>query len=233
MKTRQLAIGLSALALAVTGCAAGEGSNASAPAAATASAAAGQQAAGMSKAPGQTATPGHSHTMASGETMAGHSHPTAPGQTKAGGSRTQAGSEPSKASKMVCTGRVPDTVRTVLNLSAPAPTSTSWQDQLYTCTYTLPMGKMVLSVKESASKPAARAYFDALRAKLGSTEPLLAVGEQAYATKTGTAVVLKDSMTLRVDTTDLPAVFGPLQQRRTDLAYEMATVVMGCWVDHQ
>ncbi|MEO6501497.1 MAG: hypothetical protein ABIQ09_06250 [Jatrophihabitantaceae bacterium] len=226
MKTRQLAIGLSVLAVALSGCAAGEGSGAPAPAGAT-SAAAGQQAAGMSKASGD------SHTMASGETMAGHSHPTSPGQTTAGGSVTQAGSEPSKAAKMVCAGDVPEQVQTVLKLSAPAPTSTSWQDQLYTCTYTLPMGKMVLSVKESASKPAARAYFEALRAGLGSTEPLLAVGERAYATKTGTAVVLKDDMTLRVDTTDLPAVFGPQQQQRTDLAYEMATVVMGCWVNHR
>ena len=157
--------------------------------------------------------------------MAGHSHPATPGQTIAG-------SEPSAAAKMVCAGDVAAQVMTVLNLDAPAPTSTSWQDQLYTCTYTLPMGKMVLSVKESASKPAARDYFQALRARLGGTEPLLGVGEQAYATKTGTAVVLKDDMTLRVDTTGLPAVFGPQQQRRTDLAYEMATVVMGCWVNH-
>ena len=221
MKTRQLALGLSAFALAATGCATGKDSGTPAPAGAASSMAAGQPAAGMSKAPGHS-----HHTMASGQTMAGHSHPPTPGQTTAG-------SEPSAAAKMVCAGDVPAQVKTVLNLSAPAPTSTSWQDQLYTCTYTLPMGKMVLSVKESASKPAARDYFQALRAKLGDTEPLLAVGEQAYATKTGTAVVLKDNMTLRVDTTGLPAVFGPLQQRRTDLAYEMATIVMGCWIDHQ
>ncbi|HEX8081527.1 MAG TPA: hypothetical protein VF557_15050 [Jatrophihabitans sp.] len=226
MKTRQLALGLSALALAATGCSTGKDSGTPAPAGAASSVAAGQQAAGMSKAPGQPAATGHSHTMAAGETMAGHSHPAKSAQPTAG-------SEPSAAAKMVCSGRVPDTVRTVLKLSAPAPTSTSWQDQLYTCTYTLPMGKMVLSVKESASKPAARDYFQALRAKLGDTGPLLGVGEQAYATKTGTAVVLKDNMTLRVDTTALPPVFGPQQQRRTDLAYQMATIVMGCWVDHQ
>jgi hypothetical protein len=233
MKTRQLAIGLSALALVATGCAAGEDSGAPALAGA-ASSMAGHQEAGMSMAPGQTApsqsaAPGHHHTMASGETMAGHSHPATPGQTQA----AAAGSEPSKAAKMVCAGEVRDQVRTVLKLSAPAPTSTSWQNQLYTCTYTLPMGTMVLSVQESASKPAARAYFEALRGKLGSTKPLLAVGEQAYATDTGYAVVLKDAMTLRVDTTRLPAVFGSQQQRRTDLAYQMATIVMGCWIDHQ
>lgn len=219
MKTRQLALGLSALALVASGCATGKDSGTAAPAGAAGSMA-GQAAAGMSKAPGD------SHTMASGETMAGHSHPSKPAQTSAG-------SEPSAASKMVCAGDVPAQVRIVLKLSAPAPTSTSWQDRLYTCTYTLPMGKMVLSVKESDDKPAARDYFQALRVKLGDTAPLLAVGEQAYATKTGTAVVLKDNMTLRVDTTGLPEVFGPQQQRRTDLAYQMATVVMGCWINHQ
>lgn len=226
MKTRQLALGLSALALVASGCATGKDSGTAAPAGATASVA-GQAAAGMSKAPGG------SHTMASGETMAGHSHPATPGQTKPGSSTSQAGSQPSAASKMVCAGDVPAQVKIVLKLSAPAPTSTSWQDRLYTCTYTLPMGKMVLSVKESDDKPAARDYFRALRAKLGDTAPLLGVGEQAYATKTGTAVVLKDNMTLRVDTTGLPEVFGTQQQRRTDLAYQMATVVMGCWINHQ
>ncbi|MEO6501621.1 MAG: hypothetical protein ABIQ09_06885 [Jatrophihabitantaceae bacterium] len=228
MKTRQLALGLSVLALAATGCATSGNASTAIQAGATNSAT-GPAAAGMSMAPGQAMASGDSHTMASGETMAGHSHP---GQTGSPGQKT-AGSEPSAAAKMVCAGRVSEAVKTVLKLSAPAPTSTSWQDQLYTCTYTLPMGKMVLSVKESASKPAARDYFQALRVRLGDTEPLLAVGEQAYATKTGTAVVLKDSMTLRVDTTGLPEVFGPQEQRRTDLAYEMATIVMGCWVDHQ
>lgn len=219
MKTRQLALGLSALALVASGCATAKDSGTAAPAGAAGSMA-GQAAAGMSKAPSD------SHTMASGETMAGHSHPSKSAQTSAG-------SQPSAASKMVCAGDVPAQVKIVLKLSAPAPTSTSWQDRLYTCTYALPMGKMVLSVKESDDKPAARDYFQALRAKLGDTAPLLGVGEQAYATKTGTAVVLKDNMTLRVDTTGLPEVFGPQQQRRTDLAYQMATVVMGCWINHQ
>jgi hypothetical protein len=205
MKTRQLLLGLSGLALMLTGCASGGNSGTAAAGAAE-----------MSMAPGQS--------------MAGMS--MAPGQSMAGMSMAPAVSEPSKAAKMVCTGDVRDEVKTVLKLSSPAPISTSWQDQLYTCTYALPMGKMVLSVKESAGKPAAVAYFQALRTRLGSTQPAPGLGEQAYATKTGTVVVLKDNTTLRVDTTGLPAVFGPQQQRRTDLAYEIASVVLGCWVEH-
>ncbi|MEO7262938.1 MAG: hypothetical protein ABI047_17050 [Jatrophihabitantaceae bacterium] len=210
MKTRQLAVGLSAFSLVVTGCAAGKDVGTATPAGTA-----------MSMAPGQSMA---SHTMAAGETMAG--------QSMAGMSMAPADSQPSDTAKMVCTGEVRDTVQTVLKLSSPASTSTSWQNQLFTCTYTLPMGKMVLSVKESADKPAAHAYFEAQRTRLGSTEPVLGLGEQAYATKTGTTVVVKDDMTLQVDTTGLPAVFGPQQQRRTDLASEMAAVVLGCWIDH-
>ena len=191
MKTRQLATGLSALVLVLTGCASGGDSG--------------------------TATAG-----GAGRSMA-------PGQTMAGRSVAPVDSTPSKAALMVCSDDIREQVRTVLKLSAPAPVRSSWQDQLYTCTYTLPMGTMVLSVQQSAGKPAAREHFLGLRTRLGSTEPLLGLGEQAYATKTGIAVVLKDNMTLRVDTTRLPAVFGAQQQRRTDLAYEIASAVLGCW----
>ena len=202
MKTRQAAVGLSALAVMLAGCASG---------------------ADAGTAAGDVSTPPAHH-------MAGTS--TAPGHSMAGRSVAPAVSEPSEAAKMVCAGDVRDEVKTVLKLSAPAPVSTTWRDQLYTCTYTLPMGKMVLSVKESAGKPAALEYFRALRARLGNTQPAPGLGEQAYATKAGTVVVLKDNTTLRVDTTGLPAVFGPQQQRRTDLAYEIASVVLGCWVEH-
>jgi hypothetical protein len=205
MKIRHLAGSLCAVALLGTGCAAGKDAASVAPAGAATSVAPGQTMAGMSMAPGQT--------------MAGMSH-------------APSGSEPSAKSKMVCTGDVREEVRSILKLSAPAPVSTSWQDQLFTCTYTLPMGKMVLSVKESASKPAAAAYFQALRTRSGTTTALQGVGEQAFSTPAGTAVVLKDSSTLQVDATGLPEVFGPQQSRRTDFAYEMATVVMGCWIEH-
>jgi hypothetical protein len=201
MKTRQLAVGLSALALVVTGCAAGKDSSA---------------------APGDPAM-----SMAPGQTMAGMS--MAPGQTMAGMSVAPVDSEPSEAAKMVCSDDIRDQVKAVLMLSSPAQVRSSWQDQLYTCTYTLPMGQMVLSVKQSASKPAALSHFQAMRSQLGSTAPLQGLGEQAYATRTGIAVVLKDDMTLRVDTSGLPVVFGPQQQRRTDLAYEIASDVLGCW----
>lgn len=201
MKTRQLTLGLGALALVLTGCASDKTSGA---------------------APGGAGSP-----TAPAQSMAGMS--MAPGQSMAGMSMTPVDSEPSKAAKMVCSDDIRAQVRKVLQLSAPAPVRSSWQDQLYTCAYTLPMGQLVLSVKQSDGKAAARAYFESLRTRLGGAEPLLGLGEQAYGTKTGTAVVLKDNMTLQVDATGLPEVFGSQQQRRTDLAYEIASDVLGCW----
>jgi len=217
VKTRYLAITPVAIALLLTGCAAGKDGNASSNGAAVSTAAgqsaAGQSMAGMSRAPGQS--------------MAGMT--TAAGESMAGRSAAPAAAAPSETAKMVCSDDVRKKVDKVLQLSTPAPVRSTWKDQLYTCTYALPMGPMVLSVKQSASKSDARAYFDALRPQLGTTETLIGLGERAYATKTGIAVVLKDNMTLRVDTTALPAVFGPQQQRRTDLAYEVASDVLGCW----
>lgn len=48
----------------------------------------------------------------------------------------------------------------------PGPT------HLYTCTYQLPVGPLVLSVKESPDVPAVRTYVNAMRQRLGRTKPL-------------------------------------------------------------
>lgn len=154
-----------------------------------------------------------SMTMAPGETMAAAA--TAP--------------VPTATAKMVCGKDIMGKVVQVLKLTKKPVTTTTWADQFYTCTYALPMGPMVLSVKQSSSNAAAKAYFTSLRSTLGPTETLVGLGEGAYRTTTGIAVVVKDSMTLKVDTTRLPAVFGPEDQKRTDLSNQIASDVLGCW----
>ncbi len=136
---------------------------------------------------------------------------------------------PSDTAKMVCGDDIRGQVSQVLKLSAPLKTESSWADQLYTCTYRLPIGPMVLSVKQSTGTAAAASYFSTLRPTLGSTETLQGLGERSYGTGDGVVVVIKDNMTLKVDTTGLPKVFGADQQRRSDLAYEIASDVLGCW----
>jgi hypothetical protein len=149
-----------------------------------------------------------------------------PGQTMAAADNVAV---PTATAKMVCGDDIMGKVVQVLKLTKKPVTTTTWANQLYTCTYALPMGPMVLSVKQSSSNAAAKAYFTSLRSTLGPTETLVGLGEGAYRTTTGIAVVVKDNMTLKVDTTRLPAVFGPEDQKRTDLSNQIASDVLGCW----
>jgi hypothetical protein len=136
---------------------------------------------------------------------------------------------PTATAKMVCGEDISAQVVTVLSLPAPPKTRATWIDSVYTCTYDLPMGAMVLSVQVAPSDAAATAAFDADRARLAPTEELAGLGEGAFGTPTGVTVVRKDNEVLTVDTTALPEVFGSNGQRRTDLANEIASDVLGCW----
>ncbi|MEP6697318.1 MAG: hypothetical protein ABJA34_10630 [Pseudonocardiales bacterium] len=157
-------------------------------------------------------------SMARGQTM-----PSTPRATSA------APQGPSATAQMVCGDDIRAKVNLALGLKTPAPVQSSYQDHLYTCTYRLPVGPLVLSVQQSTSKITAAAYFNAVRRELTPTTPLKGLGERASATVTGTVIVIKDNLTLRVDATALPTVFGTQKQKRTDLAYEMASAVLGCW----
>ena len=137
--------------------------------------------------------------------------------------------KPPALAVMVCGDEVRGDITKVLSLPAQPATSATWVDQLYTCTYRLPMGPMVLSVKQSADDAAAHAYYLAERKRIGSTKDTAGLGRYAYLTPTGTVGLVKDNFTLTVDATGLPPQFGSQGQKRTDLAYEVASVVLGCW----
>lgn len=138
---------------------------------------------------------------------------------------------PSATAKMICGPEIRTDVAKVLALSAKPPVTATWAHSLYTCTYRLPTGRLVLSVKESGDVASAHTYFAALRGKLGASHPLhglSALGLPAYETTDGTVVFVKDDKTLHVDGTGLPrnAANG---ESRTDLAYTIATDILGCW----
>ncbi|MGH3296880.1 MAG: hypothetical protein ACRDP7_34310 [Trebonia sp.] len=144
---------------------------------------------------------------------------------------TPAAAGPSVSAQMICSAEIRADVATLFALRNPAPATSSWVSHLYTCTYQLPAGRLVLSVKESPDVPAARRYFNALRQHLGATKPLLGMsglGMPAYEAD-GTAVFLKDDKTLQVNATALPARAGPTSDTRTDLAYTIATDILACW----
>jgi hypothetical protein len=151
----------------------------------------------------------------------------APGQTMAPSATTG----PSAAAQMVCSEDIKDKVKQVLNLPATPAAHSTFADHRFTCTYDLPMGPLTLAVQDSPSKTAAGMYFTSLRPTLGTTDTLIGLGERSYGTPSGTVVVLKDSQTLVVDATGLPTVFGAQHEKRTDLAYEIASDVLGCWTN--
>lgn len=137
--------------------------------------------------------------------------------------------KPPALAAMVCGDDVRGDITKVLSLPSQPETAATWADQLYTCTYRLPMGPLVLSIKQSADVTAAHAYYLADRKRIGSTMDTAGLGEYAYRTTSGVVGLVKDNLTLTVDATGLPAQFGAQGQKRTDLAYEVASVILGCW----
>lgn len=139
---------------------------------------------------------------------------------------------PSAAAKMVCGDETRTNITRILSLPGTPVTTDTWADKLYTCTYALPAGSLVLSVKEAADPAAARSYFDGLPRSTASARPidgLANLGLPAFETTAGSVVFVKDSFVLTVDATALPAALGPHNVTRNAFAYETATAVLACW----
>lgn len=143
-----------------------------------------------------------------------------------------AGGRPPALAVMVCGEEVRGDIGEILKLQATPAAASTYVNQVYVCTYRLPMGPLVLSVKQSPDAKAAHSYFQAHRRLIGATVDVAGLGEHAYRTPNGTVGLVKDDLTLTVDATGLPAQFGTENQKRTDLAYEVASVILGCWTGH-
>lgn len=143
-------------------------------------------------------------------------------------STAAASSAPSAAAQMICSADIRSAITTVLKLSSAPVATSNWANHVYTCTYRLPMGEFVLSVTESTTAASANAYIEGVRQQIGA-KPLIGLTPVAYGTADGVVVLVKDSDTLRVDASRLPAQFGDQAQKRTDFAYEVASDVLGCW----
>ncbi len=129
---------------------------------------------------------------------------------------------------MVCGDEVKEDAAQALGTDDP-PTDSTWDGRDYTCTYHLPDGPMTLTVHVAADAAAARTRYDQVRTGLPGVQDMAGLGEAAYGTGDGLVVVRKDAFVLQVDTTALPPVFGANGQRRSALAFEMASVILGCW----
>ncbi len=179
-----------------------------------------------------SAEPSHaSHTMPDGTVMEGGSH-----EHDGEKSETPQDAGPSAAAQMVCGGDVSADVTRLLGLPEDPEPTWSWAEPMFTCTYELEGGPLVLSVHDATGPRSGREHFESLRTELGNTEELrgmYGLGLPAYKTDDGTAVFIKDGKTLRVDATALPGDLGPdRSMSQTDFAYAMATSVLACWTAH-
>jgi hypothetical protein len=150
---------------------------------------------------------------------------TADAGTQAAGTSTS----PPKNAAMVCGDELRGEIGQVLDLSSPPAATSTWANSVYTCTYDLAAGPLVLSVNVAPTKSKAGAYFDSRKQQAADATPQVGLGERSFGTANGSVTVIKDAMTLTVDATKLPPVFGTNQQKRADFAYEVASVVLGCW----
>jgi hypothetical protein len=133
------------------------------------------------------------------------------------------------AARMVCSDEIRKQVAGALGLDAVPTPQDSWAEHVYTCTYALPVGTLVLSVSVAPSDDAALPQLDAQRTRLGAADPEQGLGEQAYSAPTGVVVAVKDNMVLVVDATALPDDLGPGHQRRITVARLLAAGVFACW----
>ena len=162
-------------------------------------------------------------------TSSAHDHEHSPGMSMAGSEHHSDDPEPSEAAQMICTEETSDSVVKSFSLDEAPESSDSWEDLVYTCTYALPQGDLVLSVKDSPDLKSGQAYYDKLAASTTHAEPLKgldALGLPAFETRHGEVAFLKDGKTLFVDASRLS---GSADGSVTHEAYQVATTVVACW----
>ncbi|MDN5892456.1 MAG: hypothetical protein L0H93_00395 [Nocardioides sp.] len=186
------------------------------------------QGGGDSSAP-EPGTVGGTHTMPDGTVMSDSEMGQDP-------SSSEEASEPSPAARMVCAGDVSKDVRRIAGLDRKPAVTSTWDEPLFTCTYTLEDAPLVLTVHDATDESRGRAHFAALRKQLGTTTDIKGVyslGLPAYETGDGVAAFIRDGKTLEVDATRLPRRSGPEGgMSRADMAYAVATSVLACWTEH-
>lgn len=220
MNHRNALLAILAVSLFVAGCGSSNGT-ASAPArneAVFMSTPSPEMTTGTSMPPGMAMPAGRASTAAS------------PPETPA--PRVTDGATPSASAQMICGPETKGNVASLAGRNGPVPSTTTWADHLYTCSYELPQGPLVISVKESSDLIAARSYFDALQTRDRSVTVLSgleSLGFPSYKTPAGRVVFLKDNMTLVVDAASLPALVGPSNTGRTSFAYTIASDILACW----
>jgi hypothetical protein len=140
-----------------------------------------------------------------------------------------AANRPTDAARMVCGDEIVRLVTGALELPArPVPRAT-WADHVYTCTYPLAKGPLVLAVAVAPSDAAAATVLATMRQEKKADTVEQAVGQTAFSSDDGVIVSVKDNMVLLVDPSRLPDDLGPVHEHRIDLARILTVAVFNCW----
>jgi hypothetical protein len=140
-----------------------------------------------------------------------------------------AGPNPSTSAKMICEKEAQDDIAASLGVKTVSITTPTWVDHVYSCTYVYPNARITLSVKEMSTTPETTAYFDAQAKALGKRSGRVAIGQGAFQTTIGDAVVRKDWKVLTVDISKVPASFGQPPETAPQVALSVAATILGCW----
>jgi hypothetical protein len=138
---------------------------------------------------------------------------------------------PSAKTQMVCADEAIEDIEVTLGVEAKDVSKPTWEDHLFACDYEYGGDKaMTLSVKQLTTAEDTTAYFDSLAKQLGKGEDLSGMGEAAFLTKNDNVVVRKDDLVLLVDVSKLPDQFGDPAAAKDEVAKNVASTIMGCWV---
>ena len=124
----------------------------------------------------------------------------------------------------VCQPMVANGIVEFLGGPLPAPQHGGWAGHVYTCTYPLAGGRLVLTVTQLRNRAAAATAYNRLAQAAAHRTRLNGLGNAAYQAPDGTLVARKDQFVLDADPTGAPSGIRP-----ADLAFAAVVAVMGCW----
>jgi hypothetical protein len=145
----------------------------------------------------------------------------------------KAAPNPSISAKMVCSAEAREDIDASLGIKAKKITKPTWvrADHVYSCDYVFDRGKIRLEVKEMSSGDETTAHFDQVKEQQVAVQELKGLGQGAWVLANGNVLVRKDYKTLVVDVSGIPDKFVPAM-RRSDVAINVASVIMSCWTGY-
>jgi hypothetical protein len=144
---------------------------------------------------------------------------------------SRAARAPSAAARMVCDEEIRTAVATLAAPAVPVVTST-WRAPVFTCTYRLSGRSLLVDVREAGSAKAAVADLGRLRRQARSPRTITGAagfGLPGFETPDGVVAFAKDDKTLHIDARGLAAHTGDARQTPSQVAYQLASDILGCW----